>query len=301
MSDNVPLPAAAGNAACDEVTYSGDTAFVQLVRCVLVTGSEGSKTVVELTGDNSNGLDVDVTRLPALVAGTANIGDVDVLTVPADPFGVNADAASATGSISAKLRFIAATGIPITGDALTALQLLDDTVLADDAAFNVGSSKVTMAGMMAVPHGSAPDPADSFDAVVPLANRHRVQFTIGGHPNIVSYTHAAITTAVTNTALITTSAGSKIVVTAITVTLDNASTVFPSVRIGFGTASVPALGNAGIILAHGGVPAGGGVNRGDGSGIIGIGGDDEDLRITTVGNATGNGLQVTVNYYVIDS
>lgn len=51
----------------------------------------------------------------ALPAGTNNIGDVDVLTVPADPFGVNADAASATGSISAKLRFIAATGIPITG------------------------------------------------------------------------------------------------------------------------------------------------------------------------------------------
>ena len=34
-------------------------------------------------GDAANGLDVDVTRLPALVAGSANIGDVDVLTVPA--------------------------------------------------------------------------------------------------------------------------------------------------------------------------------------------------------------------------
>lgn len=51
----------------------------------------------------------------ALPVGTNNIGDVDVLTVPADPFGVNADAASATGSISAKLKFIASTGIPITG------------------------------------------------------------------------------------------------------------------------------------------------------------------------------------------
>lgn len=34
-------------------------------------------------GDATNGLDVDVTRLPALPAGTNNIGDVDVLTVPA--------------------------------------------------------------------------------------------------------------------------------------------------------------------------------------------------------------------------
>lgn len=45
MSDNVPLPAAAGNAATDEVTYSGDTAQVQLMRLVKVQGAEGSKTV----------------------------------------------------------------------------------------------------------------------------------------------------------------------------------------------------------------------------------------------------------------
>lgn len=74
----------------------------------------------------------------ALPAGAANIGDVDVLTVPTDPFGVNADAASATGSISAKLRFIAATGIPITG-----------TV-------TVGSHAVTNAGTFLVqPNGQA--------------------------------------------------------------------------------------------------------------------------------------------------
>lgn len=90
----------------------------------------------------------------ALAAGTNNIGDVDVLTVPADPFGVNADAASATGSISAKLRFIASTGIPITGTVtvgshavtnagtflvqengalLTSNQLIDDVVHSGDA------------------------------------------------------------------------------------------------------------------------------------------------------------------------
>jgi hypothetical protein len=34
-------------------------------------------------GDATNGLDVDVTRLPALAAGTNNIGDVDVLTIAA--------------------------------------------------------------------------------------------------------------------------------------------------------------------------------------------------------------------------
>ncbi|MGI0034302.1 MAG: hypothetical protein ACRD98_00340 [Nitrososphaera sp.] len=33
-------------------------------------------------GDVTNGVDVDVTRMAALVAGTANIGDVDVVTMP---------------------------------------------------------------------------------------------------------------------------------------------------------------------------------------------------------------------------
>jgi hypothetical protein len=40
-------------------------------------------------GDATNGLDVDVTRLPALPAGTNNIGDVDVLSLPALPSGTN--------------------------------------------------------------------------------------------------------------------------------------------------------------------------------------------------------------------
>lgn len=57
--------------------------------------------------DNGGSLTVDGTVTANLAAGTNNIGDVDVLTVPADPFGANADAtvaAGAAGSISAKLR-----------------------------------------------------------------------------------------------------------------------------------------------------------------------------------------------------
>jgi hypothetical protein len=78
MADNFPLtPGSGRNAATDQVTYSGDTADVQLVRFVQVTGSEGSKTVVDLPGDAANGLDVDVTRLSgALPAGTNLLGRV---------------------------------------------------------------------------------------------------------------------------------------------------------------------------------------------------------------------------------
>jgi hypothetical protein len=60
-------------------------------------------------------LPTSLATLPALVAGSANIGDVDVLTVPADPFGTTADAGSSgAASMNAHLRFIAATGIPVT-------------------------------------------------------------------------------------------------------------------------------------------------------------------------------------------
>ena len=109
----------------------------------------------------------------------------------------------------------------------------------------------------------------------------------------------SFTAAQTDAALVTASAGQKIVLTAFQVTLDNASTVFPSVRLGFGGTNTPT--GAGVVGAHGGVPAGGGFSRGDGSGIIGIGADGEDLRITTVGVATGNGVEVVGSYYIVES
>lgn len=48
MTDNRDLAALTGNAASDEVTYSGDTSHVQIIRQVHVTGAEGSKTVNEV-------------------------------------------------------------------------------------------------------------------------------------------------------------------------------------------------------------------------------------------------------------
>lgn len=72
----------------------------------------GTWTVQPGNTANTTAWKVDGSAVTQPVSGTvtANMG-----TVTADPFGANADAASATGSISAKLRFIAGTGIPITG------------------------------------------------------------------------------------------------------------------------------------------------------------------------------------------
>lgn len=163
----------------------------------------------------------------------------------------------------------------------------------------VDSGNPVKVGMRAIAHGTNPTAVAAADRTDWLANRAGVPFTIGGHPNIVTLKHTTITTAVTDAAIISVSAGTKIVVTGFTVTLDNASTVFPTFLMGFGATNTPTT--TGVIGAHGGIPAGGGFSRGDGSGIIGIGGDGEDLRVTTTGNATGNGLQIVVTYFTIES
>lgn len=384
MADNFPItPGTGRNAATDEVTYSGDTADVQLIKLVQTTGAEGAKTVVELPGDAANGLDVDVTRLPALVAGTANIGDVDVLTMPnvtlaagtntnevvGDvahdlPVGGNpvliagSSSAAAPADVSANgdvvtawyLRngaracVLTAAGALIGGDATNGLDaditrmkpdgtntmpsldtaarsgffretdgtltggIVDETGASAVDARAVGggtphdavnSGNPLYMGAEAIAHGTNPTAVAAADRTKLYANRAGIPFVMGGHPNVLTLKHTTITTAVTDAAIITVGSGVKIVVTRITATLDNASTVFPTVLIGFGTANTPTT--TGVLISHGGVPAGGGFNIGDGSGILGIGADNEDLRITTTGAATGNGLQICVSYYTIES
>jgi len=181
LTGTVALMEGAANAAVPLQGTAADGLLVNLGANNDVTVT-GTVTANLAAGTNNIG-DVDVLSLPALAAGTNNIGDVDVLTVPADPFGANADAASATGSISAKLRFIASTGIPVTGTvtvgshavtnagtfavqvdgaALTALQVIDNPVLVDDAAFTPATSSVMMAGFEA--DETATDSVDEGDA-----------------------------------------------------------------------------------------------------------------------------------------
>lgn len=171
ISGTVSLPTGAATAAKQPAlgtagTASADVITVQGIASMTALKVDGSAVTQPVSGtfwqatqpvsiatvpshDVTNAGTFAVQVSSALPAGTNNIGDVDVLSVPSDPFGANADAASATGSISAKLRFIASTGIPITGTvtvgshavtnagtfvvqengaALTALQLIDDTV-----------------------------------------------------------------------------------------------------------------------------------------------------------------------------
>jgi hypothetical protein len=89
------------------VTLASDDPAVVALQVLdnAISGSEMQVDVVAALPAGTNNIgDVDIL---SIAAGDNNIGNVDIVTVPSDPFGANADAASATGSISAKLSAIA--------------------------------------------------------------------------------------------------------------------------------------------------------------------------------------------------
>lgn len=156
-----------------------------------------------IAAGNNNIGDVDIA---SIAAGTNNIGDVDVLTVPTDPFGANADAASATGSISAKLRFIAATGIPVTAlptlASVTTVSTLTNITnwgnVVDDAAFSPGVTRLLMVGLQA--DETATDSVDEGDAGAARMTLDR-KAIVTTHPHTqggVNTAAGSITTTVTS-------------------------------------------------------------------------------------------------------
>lgn len=230
MADNITLdPGAAGAVVSTEevTTLNGVGVAAQHVARTLLAFRTSDGVAVDLPGDVTNGLDVDVTRMAPLVAGTAaigklaansgvDIGDVDVTSVPVDPFGLNADAAAtagSTGSMQAKLRLmtsqldaiktavetldntvagselqvdvLTAPSTPVTNvgtfavqlsaaGGLTALELIDDVIYADDAAtFTPGTSKVAAVGMLA--DQASTDSVNEGDIGIPRMTLDRIQ------------------------------------------------------------------------------------------------------------------------------
>lgn len=235
MADNLATSGgSAGPAATDEVTYSGDTAHVQLVRQVHVSGTEGSKTVAAIS-DSS---------------GVFSQGSV-----------------------------------------------------AHDAVDAGNPSKL---GAKAIAHGTNPTAVAAGDRTDLYANRAGVPFTIGGHPNVKCATYITTAAGTDDNVLPAIATGLKYVVTRVSVMLDEATTVGVACRLGFGTANVPALGASqadavdGILVSHPGLVPGSGFQVGDGSGILGVGGDGEELRVTNEVPTSGS-LHISVSYYTIES
>jgi hypothetical protein len=309
MADTVEITAGSGT-----VIATDDVTGVHYQRVKLVDGTLDSTTAIKAGGGAEAGalLVTLANDSTGLVSVDDNAGSLTVDAPVATPVFVRlSDGAAAITTLPVSLASVPSHAVTnagtfatqVDGSALTALQLIDDPVFVDDAAFTVGTSKVMATGIQAVAH-SAPDAADALDAVIPIANVHRVPFMIGGHPLVV--TSGMRTTASTaDTALLpgTIGAGNRIVITRLSVNISNACTVNVGVKIGFGTAAVPAdntTGVADVLIDNDAFPPGGGVNVGDGSGMIGIGADGAELRITS-DTPTGGSLHVSYTYYIVPS
>lgn len=170
-------------------------------------------------------------------------------------------------------------------------------VAGDVAHDSADSGNPIKVGGRSVAHGANPTATSAADRTDWLFNRHGIPWVIGGHPNITSI-RTNFTAANTDGALVTANSSQKIVVTRCSVTVDKACSVDVAARVGFGTASTPT--GTGVILSHPGIAAGSGVVEGNGSGILGVGGLDEDLRYT--GEVpTGGSVDVVASYYIIES
>lgn len=140
------------------------------------------------------------------------------------------------------------------------------------------------------------------DRVRAIATPQGIQFVLGGHPNLITKEYMT-TTVQTNSILIpSVAAGSQVIITEIEVLVSSACTVKPQVRIGFGTSGVPGEPTTGtltsnMVLSHPGIAAGSGVVRGNGSGIVAIGGDGMELRLAC-DVPTGDKITVILSYYI---
>jgi hypothetical protein len=177
VADNVDLdtPASPGaKAATIEISHSGDTAQLQLIGLKGVSGTEGAYTVANINGDATNGLDVDVTRvIPGTTASALgkaedaahSTGDVGVmaLSVRSDTAGATSGTdgdyqpliTDSSGRLHVNVGNTVTVGshavtnagtfaTQVDGAALTALQLIDDVVYAEDAAAQAADKGVAV-------------------------------------------------------------------------------------------------------------------------------------------------------------
>lgn len=260
----------ASAAAPTDVSADGDAVRAWLLRngAAVAALSAGGALI---GGDATNGLDVDVTRVKP--DGTNVMPSMD--SIARAGFQKITDGSNTLTLSSAGAAFV-------TGGT------------AHDA---VDAGNPVKIGYKAIAYGANPTAVAAADRSDAYCNRAGILFTLGGHPNVITL-EAAYTGAQTDTAIVTISTGLKIVVTQIQLITDNANTAFPQVRVGFGTANTPTT--TGVVLTHPGAAAGGGISRGDGSGTLGVGADNEDLRITC-GAPTGGSLRILVTYFTVES
>lgn len=184
----------------------------------------------------------------------------------------------------------------------TSLGIMDDwdnaasdgaSVSGDVAHDTADAGEPVKIGYKAIAHGASPTAVAANDRTDAYANRHGIPFMIGGHPNVETWTDEN-TAAGSNEVLKTVNSSQKAVITMVEVFCDNANTVDVDVLLEFDdTADV-------FVAHHPGIAPGSGFVIGDGSGIVAIGGDAQDV-IWTNEVPTGGSVRITVRGYIIPS
>jgi len=131
MADNRDLASLSGNCAADEATYSGDTAVIQLVKPVFVTGSEGSKTVAPLEAGGGT----EATALRVTIASDST----GVLSIDDNGGAITVDGtvtANLSATDNAVLDDIAAQALAIK----TAVETLDNAIAGSEMQVDIVSS-----------------------------------------------------------------------------------------------------------------------------------------------------------------
>ena len=231
-------------------------------------------------------------------SGTGTVSTIDALMADGGQatLGITTGAAvttDATGTLQQYLRGLVkliAAGISVTVSAATGLAQGSTT------------SGQTGSLIMAATKKTAPTNTDGQTNTINADPAGNIT-TIGGGLGVITGDNwiQASDGAQTNAALVSVSAGTKIVLTQISAVVGAAVTAANcGITIGFGTANVPTptlAGVAGIVL-HGKFAAGGGQQKGNGGAVIAVGADGEDLRITC-DSPTGGAIYVTYSYYTV--
>jgi hypothetical protein len=165
-------------------------------------------------GDNNIG-NVDVVTLPALPAGTNNIGDVDVLTLPALPAGTNNIGDVDIASIAAgdnnigNVDIVSMPAVTVTGVSTlaeqqtqtthlasikTAVELQDDTVATHDSAATAKGTQTVLEA-----RSTAPTAVSDGDAVRAQASLSGKTVTLGDSIPGLTWSYAAVAGGLVNT------------------------------------------------------------------------------------------------------
>lgn len=193
----------------------------------------------------------DGTLARALKTDTGGELQVDVLTVPT--ITVNSHAVTNAGTFA----------VQVDGSALTALQLIDDTVFADDVAFTPATSKVSAVGFLA--DETAPDSVDegdigigrmTLDRFIRVLSQDQDTIRANGTSRAVTRTAIAAASSGNNTLVANTNGGLTVRVYAMTIiatsavsiyfTADNAGTVI----FGGSTNKIALAANGGFVLPY---------------------------------------------------